>query len=271
MPGKDELSNNQINLDFKKEKNEFLSYGAQPPILYKSKGLRLVNDSQNPERGPAWFFQTNYNKLVILPESALVPPTVSKRHTRHERRNSGRGHGSSDSFPGRKGLTQPGEKPWFCFWNGTLLETFIYVNQTSGAGLKSLPTSTSGLATPSYGFYGGSTTTFASSVPTQSQSQTNYPNLGPPFYPKLVKLEERRVPMGEKYVSPYCVQHVANSDGTYQPFLDATGKPTTIKFDEVEASAKSVMQGRSNALTKVNPRGALHSRDEAACGCLWLV
>lgn len=279
VPGKDELSNNQINLDFLTEDNEFLPYGAQPPVLNKAKGLRLVVDSENPERGPAWFFQTNYNKLVILPEGALQPPGISKRHTVQHRRGSGRGRGypSTDEFSVRKGLTQPGEKPWFCFWNGTLLEAFIYVNQTSRAGLKAFPPTSGSSARTSDGYGSpsssptGTTTTVASGVPTQSRSQSIYPDMGPPLYPKLVKIEERRVPMGDMHADPYCVQHTANADGTYQPFLDATGKPTTIFIDEVEPQSKSTMQGRSDALTDVKPRGVLHARDDAACGCLWLI
>lgn len=264
-PEEDVLSNSEINLEFKKEANSFLPYGAQPPVLKKPKSMRLVNDSQNPERGPAWFFQASYDKIVILPESVLTPPGGLKKRTNQQRRGNGQSRSSSptDSFKARKGLTQPGEKPWFCYWNGTLLETFIYVNQTSWAGFKSLPSPSSPLPFP--------TSTLAFSVPTPSRSPSPYTKLGALFYPKLVKMEERRVPMGDKHVDPYCVQHIAIPDGTYQPILDATGKPTTLFLDELEPLTQSTVQVVSDDLAKVKPRGALGARDDTECSCLWLV
>ena len=95
--------------------------------------------------------------------------------------------------------------------------------------------------------------------------------MGPSFYPKLVKMVEKRVPTGDKHVDPYCVQHTANPDGTYQPLLDATGKPTTIQLDELDPMTKSTLQGRSDGFTNAEPGGTLRARDEASCGCLWVI
>jgi hypothetical protein len=92
-----------------------------------SKVLNLVIDSQDPSSGPAWFFEMTYDKVVILPPNTFPPSANSKR--REEERHNDRDQGQPvGGFTGRKNVLQPGDKPWFCYWNGTLLETFIYVS-----------------------------------------------------------------------------------------------------------------------------------------------
>lgn len=116
------LDNNEINLSLGNNTfGGYYPYGTQPPVLTQQQVLNLVTDSQEPSRGPAWFFELPYNKLVILPEGALTAPS-SKRDL--EERD---GHPASD-FMDRKNVAEPGDKPWFCYWNGTLLEAFIYVS-----------------------------------------------------------------------------------------------------------------------------------------------
>ena len=109
------------------------AYGSQPPILPSSQVLNLVTDNQEPSRGPAYFFQLPYDKLVILPADAFST-TVSKRDNDHhsQRDSDGRdndGFNHSPSAFARKNVAQTGDKPWFCYWNGTLLEGFLYVSQ----------------------------------------------------------------------------------------------------------------------------------------------
>lgn len=109
------------------------SYGMQPPSASSPLRLRLVEDSLEPDRGPAWSFQTLYNKTVIVPEEYLTAdsPTgsgssdgsSSKKFRRNEFMFGGDVH--------RKGVAKPGDKPWVCYWESTLLETFIYANQNN--------------------------------------------------------------------------------------------------------------------------------------------
>ena len=197
IPASSPLSDNEITLNYGNNSMNFLPYGAQPPILNQAQVMGLVTDSQNPERGPAWFFQAPYNKVVVLPQDALSASSNSKRqYNSHSL--------SSSSFMGRKGTAQPGEMPWICYWNGTLLETFIYVNQTSSGARSSSSSSCSTTAT-STGYGGGATrTSYASSAQTSgassSYSDPNFLNT----YPKVIKVEERRVPRGYQSIPPYC-------------------------------------------------------------------
>ncbi|KAA8566772.1 hypothetical protein EYC84_009872 [Monilinia fructicola] len=121
-------------------------------------------------------------------------------------------------FMGRKGVAQAGDKPWFCYWNGTLLEAFIYVNETSSSG-SSTVTSSYPSATPNGGYGGYGTNTWSSDVPSStsgvqsqdsSSSGSSQPNEPPQFLPqysKVYKIAERRIPRGGQTVPAYCVAH----------------------------------------------------------------
>lgn len=259
----DGSSENQITLDYGNYSLDFLPFGAQPPVLEIPKDLRLVNDSTYPERGPAWFFQVTYDKIVVLPENALVPPTAKRDG------NYPTGNAVSD-FMGRKGVAQPGDMPWICYWNSTLLEAFIYVNQTSNSA--NLP---SGATTSRYSV----TSTYPSSVPTSSARPSGYPTFGEtagpsflPSYPKVFKLEERRVPIDNANPpTPYCVQNVVNTDGTYYPRMEGN-KPVTLSLNETVPSIIAPMSGRSVTYDSVKERDAsiVERQSNSICGCVWL-
>ena len=119
-----ELANNEVSLSLGNNTfGDFYAFGTQPPILNQDQVLNLVIDSQEPAKGPAWFFEMPYNKIVILPEAALTPPgAVSKRGS------GAKEEGKPSGGFMRKNVAQPGDRPWFCYWNGTLLEAFIYVS-----------------------------------------------------------------------------------------------------------------------------------------------
>lgn len=277
------LTNNQINLNFGNNSGNALyswAYGAQAPVLPSPQGMKLVTDSDEPEKGPAWWFQLPYNKLVILRETDLVASTTKRDVA--ERGWSGGGDGGgggsgngngNGNGPGdfqRKGVAQPGEKPWFCYWNGTLLEAFIYVNQTSAAGSQASAASASSLATSSSAAPSNSqsaTGTYTSSVPTsnvQSQgssySGSSAPPNFPPAYPRVVKLEERRIPKGPS-VSPYCVQHIVQSDGSAIPFMNSTNLPVTVYLNETMPTSVTRRDYDDQSL---------YGRDSTdQCGCTW--
>lgn len=121
------LANNEVDLSYGNMSFAgWYAYGAQPPMVTSPKILNLVIDSQDPTQGPAWFFEMPYDKLVILPENAFTTGSSSnsKRKERHVHDRDGK---PINEFTNRKNVLQPGDKPWFCYWNGTLLETFIYV------------------------------------------------------------------------------------------------------------------------------------------------
>jgi hypothetical protein len=260
IPDQVNLADAEITMNFGNNTVDFLPYGAQPPIVNQAKVLRLVNDTEYPDRGPAWFFQMPYNKVVVVSEGALTAPGTSSKRDNHERDGSG-GH-SAGSFLGRKGVAQPGEKPWFCYWNGTLLEVFIYVDETSSAGNKATNTAT--------------TTSIYSSAPTngyQTQSgQSGYPEFLA-AYPKVLKVEERRIPFGDN-IPPYCVQHIVNSDGSYKPYIpEGSTVVPTIHLNETEPTTVTSMGAKRDVLANIDDRDALllnERQSGSQCGCVWL-
>jgi len=156
-----------------------LTYGMQEPIITFNTPSILVTDNHDPIGGPAYLFQKSYDKLVILPESTSIA------------RRGAVGSG--------QGVVQPGDRPWFCYWNETLLEVFIYSNLiliSSEASATSISTSTSTISLAD------------APVPTGSSR-----------YPKAIKMEDS-VQSGAP--DPYCQQMEIANDGLAMPFLTGT-------------------------------------------------
>jgi hypothetical protein len=258
IPGSSSLSNNEITLDLGNSTLGYLPYGAQPPVLNQAQVLSLARNVPDPERGPAWFFQTLYNKVVILPEGALTPLNTKRATNSH-------GDDTVLDFV-RKGVTQPGDRPWFCYWNGTLLEAFLYVNETSRAGARSSAHPT-GAATATYS---SATSSPTSTVP--SPGQTVDPAFLP-CYPKTVKLEERRLPLGSQPITPYCVQQYIAGDGSPHPYTNGTGEPIIIYLNETEPTVTSPMLARAaifGGLEEEEGGAPSERRSVSTCGCVWL-
>ncbi|KAI9644505.1 hypothetical protein NHQ30_006526 [Ciborinia camelliae] len=265
IPGANALRNKEIMMNYGNSSLNFYPYGAQPPILNSAQVLSLVNDSQYPNRGPAWFFQMPYNKVVVLPQKAFS--TNVKRDQ------------PAAGFMNRKGVAQAGDQPWFCYWNGTLLEAFIYVSETSNSDSVTTVTSSYSSATNFAGVYG--TSTYLSDVPSstagvQSQgssssgsSQPNNPQFLPQ-YPKVYKVAERRVPRGSQTVPAYCVAHQILSDGNAEPLMNSTGQPITIYLNETEPTTISPLQDRS-LVSDIFERDLVERDGDGSCGCVWLV
>ncbi|KAK8097906.1 uncharacterized protein PG998_013392 [Apiospora kogelbergensis] len=134
--------------------NSVFTYGMQPPSIQDVQ-LILVNDTNEPGRGPAWAFELPYNKTVIIPEELFPTTTASvsaamptSETTNSPRFRRGRKAADfSDQFK-RKGVAHPGDKPWICHWGGTLLETFIYASQNSSRNPIVTGSSSSSATTP---------------------------------------------------------------------------------------------------------------------------
>jgi hypothetical protein len=258
ITGSNILADGEINLNLGNSSLADLIYGAQPPILKHPQVMDLALDNSDVQRGPAWFFQTLYDKLVIVQESALVAPSNSKRGV------------SSPPLPQatqfvRKGVANAGDKPWFCYWNSTLVEAFIYVNQTSAAGARAAASSS---ATPP-------SSSHTSSAPPPASTSSAWAVPAPvflPYYPKVVKVEERRVTVGVNPIQPYCVQHLITGDGTAQPYLDGSGRPVTIYLNETESAVAPAMLRRHAVFDGfVELSEELTERQSSStCGCVWL-
>lgn len=270
------ISNNIFSLFPPKDTLKTYSYGTQPPVFDPRKVMTLVRDYDDPHYGPAWFFQVTYNKLVVLPEDALSVPSTSSSRIKRGRY----GFNSDEGFL-RRGVAQAGDTPWFCYWNGTLLEAFVYANATSDAGeaaMSSLLTASTSTPT-TFPAYGAGNAAHAPTVVTATTNTTPSPtaSLSPlasvlsqmlPAYPKIIKLEERRMPPNVNYDHPYCVKMSIGSDGMMvSPVLDDDGNTITINLTE-RASGNS-KRGDGELVER---DGKLVNRDLAnECHCSWMM
>ncbi|KXS97184.1 hypothetical protein AC578_855 [Pseudocercospora eumusae] len=149
--------------------DETIAYGAQLSSMNTSFSKFLtVQDNDAPGNGPAFYFQQFYDKVVVVPENAIAQDNQKK---------SARGWfvpGPKWSVPKefhvRKQLASPGDKPWFCIWNGTLLEGFIYVTQTYTPPASTTTASNSSSTAPPTGSSTGSSRTLPTSAKTTSVS-----------------------------------------------------------------------------------------------------
>lgn len=129
--------------------NGSVIYGAQPPVLSRTPyTLTLEYDKRNVSAGPALFFWDYFDKIVIIPESELPRSSRRRRDANLDTRgitwteeDVSEAHlQARSSRTIRRQIGETGEKPWFCVWNATVIEAFIFVNQTT-----SKPTNEGGL------------------------------------------------------------------------------------------------------------------------------
>lgn len=265
-----------------------IGYGTELPHLLFSQKLRLVTDKDATYRGPAWQFQAQYDKVVVASPDAFEP-TASKLKTRDWLH-----------------VAQPGDQPWYCYWNQTLLEGFIYTQENSTA-YNTMGNSTNTLSN-SANWHGGSldkrdsssasttssavsATGTASSAETATSCQTwtsastgtasgNWckPNTTDPWarldlYPLVVMVEERRMPGNT--IQPYCVKMQVADDGTSSPLLDNTGAQTVVHLTEsgpnlnayASVYGQPTQEKRSQSSTHAIVNKALVS---GACHCQWV-
>ena len=189
-----------------------IQYGAQPPQLDHQSPLVLMENRDDPTKGPAYIFGQLYNKTVILKEGDLpdgyLPPKRSllERWSLNEEvtDKSSRLHERDDSTWGSDSIVQTSDKPWYCFWNGTILEGFIFITQNANSSASQTTTSSYAAATSE------ATSPYAAATSEAYPQEMN----GPPRkrqaspslcqYPKMIKIEERRRPNNS--VQPYCQQ-----------------------------------------------------------------
>ena len=106
------------------------SYGAVAPSFNGTVSASLMNDTRDPQFGPALFFYQLFDKVVVLqyPNTALNATPSSKQSTiptsdkllKHAPRSN-------------PGDLKEGDQAWVCYWNNTSLEGFIYVEQNASA------------------------------------------------------------------------------------------------------------------------------------------
>jgi hypothetical protein len=188
--------------------NGTFTYGAQAPFLpMPTQSLHYMLDKADPEFGPALFFASPFDKLVIVPEDAFPAPSPQKRSV-NELDLMG------NQFR-REQVAQQGDRPWFCWWNMTAMEFFVYVNETS-ADAKTPPMMTHRPTATITGAGPGTPTTGTSPTFPHAKRQTGLPPVSFANYPRRVKIEEKRlIPDAPR---PYCVQMQVLDNWQVVPF-----------------------------------------------------
>ncbi|KAJ5494032.1 hypothetical protein N7463_010119 [Penicillium fimorum] len=166
------------------------TYGAQAPYwsAAPTQALSMAIDTTDIGMGPALFFLSPFDKLVIVPEDTFST-SLSKRTWVED------GWAQADAYKNLKQTAEVGDKPWFCWWNNTMMEFFLYVNQSTSYSLSStaainsnMPASTAGLSADS--------------------KRGESPSVD---YPRRIKMEERRDDPSRE--SPYCQQMQIRHNG----------------------------------------------------------
>ncbi|RYP43151.1 hypothetical protein DL768_010065 [Monosporascus sp. mg162] len=277
--GEPDVSNYSFEFSYNAERTldrNVYAYGMQPPSTSNPLKLRLVEDSLEPDRGPAWSFWTLYNKTVIIPEEYLEADgnlSDAKKFNRRDFIFGGDVH--------RKGVAKPGEKPWVCYWESTVLETFIYATQNNSFERVNsvLPSATSSLTVQSASIRPKRTdgsegsadqgepraSTRTSSPP--ASSTVHYfdppptPTENAQVYPRVVKIMERRVP-GFASVDPWCRQFEILPNGESRAVFDEYGREVQIRIKETEGENPEPDSSDSSS-------GSSSSEHMSDCGCLW--
>ncbi|KAH7078022.1 hypothetical protein BKA63DRAFT_509514 [Paraphoma chrysanthemicola] len=248
-------------------------YGLQPPTL-NLQTMQLVSDLDYKAYGPAYHFADRYDKLVILrPEELNLFTNKMKRQDFRQRFQ-----------------VRPGDYPWYCFWNSTYIEGYIYVDDNStAASYTAFPTNApSGSPSASYDLAGflatassaapasltgsnspsGATPTPPPAVRRDAQSDASLPPRIPP-YPRIVKIEERRLPNSPQ---PYCQQMVLLDNGRIAPALNGNDGPKKILLQEVDPSYEKYFQARATPTGNAKREVGLFERSDPsdACHCQWM-
>ncbi|CRG86386.1 DNA-directed RNA polymerase subunit beta' [Talaromyces islandicus] len=204
--------------------NSHFSYGAQLPydISPPQQELRMMKDKDDVNFGPALYFTTLFNKLVIVEEQQI---SMSKRSI-------------DDNFIGngwnqKSNNASPGDKPWYCWWNQTQIEIFIYVNETQGESTTSTAPQSTTTSEP------------------QKRSLYERENVIPGKYPRKTKVKENRVIPNAPQA--YCQQMQINPDNSITPIPN-----NVVKIDESKSNSGSPKRD------SIYARGDYQSRTTAA-------
>lgn len=215
-------------------------WGTRPPYFY-GKELLLVNDTQEPRRGPAWWGQITYDKTVVVQEE-----NISSAQTKRD--NLGGALVGNNVVRGKLPSmgAKNGDKPWICTWPDTTLEVFIYPIQNTSS--PSNPNST------------------ATTAPNP------YPTDGFHPFPKTVKFVEHRVAANTP--KAFCRQVLVYNNGrSMKNLTDSFGDPIVVEIDEdFDDQQKSYRRKREIHSVRRNWNDPWVTRrvyNLTPCGCLW--
>ena len=263
-----------VHIDPDLSPNEIF-YGAQPPHLSYPADVMIMIDKDDRSKGPSYFFQELYNKVVVLREYEF--DRYQKRWVDEDLQNAEHPEASKRS---RKGLqVQPNDRPWYCFWNNTILEGFVYayedsdhIVRTSSAPLTAMPSSrsSSGSGTrPSDVSSPFTAANFHTSSGVKERKRSQRESLS--SFPKMVKFEERRAPNSPP---PYCRQMqmagLINGQPAQLPGL------SDVMLEESEPMQQSRVMYHPNPnheqrreLSAMSSESRVEARSLSGCRCEW--
>lgn len=249
--------------------NTPLHYGPQLPVLLSQTSfLQLVTDDNNPTRGPAYFFQQTYDKVVILPTQAFSSQSTKRWASEVPEESS-----VEERDDGFQYTIRPGNKPWYCFWNSTVLEGFIYVTlNISGASQTNTSDLVNSLLSSAAATSAGSVVSHSGTSGSHSREHFEtrdapWTSTIPACYPKVVKVEERRNTVNA--VQPYCQQMQILDDMSAVPLPNSTTSITYIPLKETEQTVQRRAEG--DAKDFVDGRERKRRRNSlSSCSCEWL-
>ncbi|EXJ57418.1 hypothetical protein A1O7_07766 [Cladophialophora yegresii CBS 114405] len=264
---------------------QLFRYGPQPPDFNgTSFTMQPYMDKEDDELGVALFFSVLFDKLIIVPEGQLGPSDYMDKRSSRARDLSGRGigyWGDDDDY------LNIGDKPWYCFWNSTISEFWIFLDQNMDDtneidNVTSTITSASSTYTTAHG-YGMSTSgpKYGSEATSQNPSLTTpYPSeptdeaywtggskverqasVGSPNFPKLAKMVEKRKP--EDNVEPYCQQMQVLNNWQIMPIPDVP----TICIEESDYNSAAATGG--SRMTRRKRNGNTVQQLASNCICEW--
>jgi hypothetical protein len=267
-------------------------YGAQAQsMLTPFAQFLAVKDNDLPDSGPAYYFAATYDKVVVIPEDA-INATLGKFKPHF---NPTLNH---------KDTIAPGSFPWFCVWNDTLLEGFIYIEKQSKNGLmngvSSSPSTTqttqASYPQPSYftttaSFGPGASATFtgpygdfpswasAHRAQATNRSGGGVNNSGNQKrqatsdvwsqyakYPFGIKLEERRMPGSDDSLQAYCQQYQVLWDHQANWKPTSRGDPIKVWLDEQDPTYSAYKSTGIAVGERKQRRGDVVS---SGCHCQW--
>ncbi|KAF2732629.1 hypothetical protein EJ04DRAFT_525208 [Polyplosphaeria fusca] len=142
--------------------NTTTTYGPRPPI-FSPAPLTPATDPDYPENGQAYYFRTLYDRTVILKENQIGTDVMQQEMPDRNRTQ-----------------VKPGERPWLCTFNATVLEGYVYLA-------------------------GNATSANRTVDPAFSTEDAKMPIM--PYKMKLTEMRTRESPQ------PYCTRMVVGEDG----------------------------------------------------------
>lgn len=249
-------------------------YGPQPPQLSGPASLMLMNDRDDWNKGPAYFFQRKFDKVVVVREDRLHGPASTQKRWWDVYSHNGpitpiaeRTDSEDDE------LVNPTDRPWYCFWNATILEGFLYINQSvtedSDSSMDDSEPSTSPGVDSAYPSIPSNLAAPSSAYPSSVMRKRS--QVDPPNYSKVVKIEERRQPDVSK---PYCQQFQMLANGALGSLTYPNSQNLIkIMLDEDEPTQQKSVQSRKRALSTDQNKRAKREQDSSGqgCQCQWVV